>query len=241
MLLRDLTVYADPEIVDRFPGGFVQRFHRENCAVVELYLSLLHRKVNTDGIAKVQLVFSDMLVGVPHSGWCENLGSVSVIVLKWRFDFTSYCEADEWRRKVSTMEALHQALRWLAAHRGWQSERFDEAYQMAYERHLQFEGFGKRSWVAPGGKYRVRIFFSFRPKAVVLFAALFDGRGKRELARQHLADAIPESACLNSYLTQGEWTSPTTFRVESSDFRASKWSVDFSEVMAESRTESSSG
>ena len=117
MYLRDIAVYADEEIVERFPSGFVGWFHRESCCITELYLSLIYRKIVTADTVKVNLVFLDQMRFAPSIRRLLGMADGT-----WCFDFSSYAETNELGKKRMMLDALHAALLWIGKERGWDTQ-----------------------------------------------------------------------------------------------------------------------
>ncbi|PQO47274.1 hypothetical protein [Blastopirellula marina] len=228
MRLRDLAIYADQRLVDRYPGGFVQQFHRETCCVVELYLSHLTRKVETNGIAKAQLTFSESLADPPPIEAVIRLDKV--IVAPWPFDFAAYKNADDETKKRAVGTALCSALLWLGDLFEWEKSPFENAFAASENAEWIFEGYSKRSWVSPSGEFRAKIFFRFEISGVELFATIFRGRSKQEIARRPLGKAVPEMGCLSHLLQNAKWKSETTFSANSTDVRRKAWHAEFPEL-----------
>src|ERR1700733_10456623 len=89
MYLRDIAVYADESIAERFPSGFVGWFHTESCCVSDMYRSLLHRQVLTPDTVKVHICFTD------HSKYAPSLHQlIDVADATWLFPFPSYATVD---------------------------------------------------------------------------------------------------------------------------------------------------
>ena len=222
MYLREIAIHADHAIVERYKGGFVQRFGEETTCVTELYAHLIHRKVSVEDTSKVCFEFTDEADGPPESwGVCR---------CPWPFDFARYVESDAPAKKRMILDAMQEALLWLASQEGWVTEPFVEAYEEMIRRDLMLETFAKKSWVSPNGKYRVRIWFNYDLEGIELTAVLFRNRSRREIARKPLGSARPFYGCLHYYLEVGEWTSDTTFVLRSpSTFTRETWTADFSE------------
>jgi hypothetical protein len=118
--LRDIWIGADERIVERYRGGFVSKFHRDTCCVVELFLKLIDRCVVTDGIAKVCFTFTDETLDYPEysPGVCSYL---------WPFDFASYIVSGTPEKKWKVLEALTEALVWVGSREGWRVDEFRRA------------------------------------------------------------------------------------------------------------------
>jgi hypothetical protein len=247
--LRDIVVGADEEIVERFRGGFVHKFARDACCIERLYLKLISRKVRTRGTAKVVFTFTDLVDGPPdHSPGC--------CFYPWPFDFTSYVDADVPTKKRMILDALQQALLWIASKEGWKVQPFHDAYKEAigiaskegwkvqpfhdaYKEAiaagLVFDGTSKKSWVSPCGKYRVRIYMRFDLEAVDFWAVLYRNRSSKELVRKFMGKGIPAPDCLHAYTSNGRWRSGTVFELRASTFIGEEWTVDFRDVIEGAR------
>src|SRR4051794_10497494 len=83
VFLREISIYANEEIVERFKGGFVHAFHTETICVAESLTYLLWRKLRSKDVEKVIFKFSDLAEGPPPL--------VTVYDIRWPFDFFRYC------------------------------------------------------------------------------------------------------------------------------------------------------
>ena len=81
-------------------------------------------------------------------------------------------------KKKLIIDTMQDALLWLAGKLDWQKEPFKEAYREAYRKNLMLEGFGKKTWVSPSSKYRVRIYSVFELEMVYLYGVLLEWRRK---------------------------------------------------------------
>lgn len=66
LYLRDLNIGADPEIVERYKGGFVNKFGRDASCITELYCYLIRRKIVTNDEPFVALTFTDTAGSLPE-------------------------------------------------------------------------------------------------------------------------------------------------------------------------------
>lgn len=230
MFLRDIAVYADEAIVTRFPSGFVGWFHRETCCITELYVSLLWRKVATPDTAKVNLLFAEQEDFVPSVRQLINVADA-----KWFFRFSEYADKGVVGKKKMILDALHSALLWIAEEREWDVGALESCHAEAISRNLTLEGWSKKSWANPSGKYRAKIGFCFGLRAVDFFVGVFDRRG-REAGRKPLGSVVPEMGITRPILMgAGSWNSANMFRLRIADahFRLPKsWEVDLSELLA---------
>ena len=134
MYLRDLAVYADDSLVERYKGGFVQRFQREASSVVEPYLAEINRKVVTEDTAKIGFTFTDEIGKPPEysPGRC---------FYPWPFDFAAYAaSATHCGKQRLILESLHNALKWIAERKLWVTDPLDAAYKSITDRNFKFIG-----------------------------------------------------------------------------------------------------
>lgn len=230
MYLRDLTVHADDIIVERYKGGFVQRFHREASSVVDHYLSEIQRKVVTDDTAKIALDFTDEMTEPPEfsPGRC---------FYPWPFDFAAYTVSptnEEKQRLI--LDSLHNALIWIAEREGWSIDSLEAACKAIIERNFKFVGYSKKSWLCPRKRFRARLYFDWKLDGIDLFAVLSRNRSKAELARAELGTAIPMAGILHEYLNAGKWKSSTQFAVVASLPFRKEWVVEFADPIANHAT-----
>jgi hypothetical protein len=228
MYLRALDIWADESIVDRFAGGFCHRFHRETCCIADLVSKLLWKQVITEDTPKLVFVFTDRRA-------CPDARTLTGDTCKWPFDFAKYVDSDTLGKKRQIIDTLYEALLWIAAQRRWPCEPFDEAYRSACKRNLVYDGFGKKSWVSPDGRYRVRVFFRYELEGVELYAVLYRNRSVTELCRRQLGRGVPDIGCLWNYLDEGKWRSETVFQLRSKGIRGEVWTADFSSAVIDLR------
>lgn len=230
MYLRDLAIYADDAIVDRFPSGFVSWFHRESCCVTELYCSLLGKHVATSDAAKAHLDFVDSAGNEPSVRQLLNVADV-----RWPFAFSDYAAlVDNDAKKRMLFDALHAALLWLAALRDWPTSGLEHCRAEALSRNLTHTGWSKQTWPDPSGKLRAKIGFSFELRSVEFYVGVFDRRG-RELGRKPLGAVVPEMGVTRPILKgRGEWDAANKFRVqlgEGSFYLPRAWEVDLAALV----------
>jgi hypothetical protein len=223
MYLRDIAVHADDAIVERYKGGFVQRFHREASSVVEPYLAEIYRKVITDNSAKVGWTFTDELTEPPEY-------SPGCCFYPWPFDFSAYTASPtNYAKQKLILATLHNALLWIADREGWAIAPFEAAFNAIIDRNFKFVGYLKKSWLCPQKRFRARLYFDWQLDGIGLFAVLSRNRGKMELARVQLGTAIPMAGILHEYLNAGKWKSCTKFAVIPSLLFHKEWVVDFAD------------
>jgi hypothetical protein len=131
------------------------------------------------------------------------------------------------------LNALQSALIWIANERGWDTRGLESCYAEAISRNLTFEGWSKKSWASPNGKYRARIGFSFRLRAVDFFVGVFDRRG-REIGRKPLGSVAPEMDIPRPILTgTATWNSANAFRVRFrySVYMRKSWQVNLLDLL----------
>lgn len=220
MYLRDLTVHADDAIVDRYKAGFVQRFHREACSVVESYLAEIYRKVVTGCTAKVGFTFTDETDELPHHSLQRHF-------YPWPFDFAAYTASSTNAKQRLVLDALQEALIWIARREEWDIDPFYAAYKAIIDRNFEFVGYSQKSWMCPRKQFRARLFFNWHLGGIDLYAVLFHNRSKTELARLPLGTGVPMAGILHEYLNAGKWESNTKFVVAASTPIRKTWIVDF--------------
>lgn len=230
MYLRDLAVHADDAIVERYKGGFVQRFHRETSSVVDPYLAEIHRKVVTKETAKIGLTFTDEILEPPEysPGRCYY---------PWPFDFAAYTASPtNCAKQRLILESLHNALVWIAEREGWAIDPFNAACKTIIDRNFKFVGYSKKSWLCPNKRFRVRLYFDWQLDGIDLFAVLSRNRSTAEIARAHLGTAIPMAGILREYLNAGKWQSSSEFAVVASLPFRKEWVADFADLIAKNAT-----
>ncbi len=226
MFLRDLAIYADPEVADRLGGGFAGCFHRDTCAITDLYLFGLYRKVTTDDTAKLLLWVVDVR---SPSGQLPRLVQLSnVLELYWPFDFDVYQAANDVQKRHQIIALLHNAATWAAMQKQWDARVFEEAHEYALGKELILNGFWtKTTWPSPDREFRVKVHYRVDLRSVELSAALFD-RADRELERSSLYGGVPENDCLRALIGKGRWKSKSTFELRSArTYRSEVWTVTF--------------
>lgn len=230
MYLREVAVYADADIVDRFPSGFVGWFHRETCCITELYRALLGKKLATADTVKVTLDFVEQTTFAPSVNQLLNVADG-----RWFFAFSRYVLLDTAGKKRMICDEIRAALLWIAGQRGWDSAGLEECYVAALDRNLCLNGWSKKSWLCPNGRHRARIGFTFELREVEFCVGIFDRRG-RELGRKRLGSIRPEIGIADSVLKgRGRWLRGRVFRLDlgSAHFYVPKsWEVDVSDLLS---------
>jgi hypothetical protein len=229
MYLRDISIYAQEEIVDRYPPGFVGWFHRETCCITDLYCSLLGKRVATPNTAKVNLLF------VEQEGLAPTIKQlINVADVRWGFEFAEYANRDVEGKKQMVLDALQAALRWIGTQRNWETRGLEDCYADVIRRNLRFEGWSKKSWINPNPKYRARIGFLFGLRTVEFFVGLFDRRG-REVGRKPLGSVAPEMGMAQLVLKgSARWIKGKVFRLQIADayFHLPRsWEVNLAELL----------
>ena len=213
MYLREIAVFADENIVMRFPSGFVGWFHRETCCVTELYESFIQRKMATSDTAKVNLVLYDEEGFVPTVRQLINVADG-----RWSFDFASYAEKDERGKKRMILDALHAALLWIAKERGWETEALNDAYSQILNRNLAFESLSKKTWFSSNRKYKAKVGFCYGVRAIHFFLVVYDRKGN-ELGRKPLEKVSPEMGVVHWVLKQKPvWNTHNVFRLRTDGY-----------------------
>jgi hypothetical protein len=224
MYLSDIDLYAHDEIAERYQGGFVAKFRRQACCIVDLFRFVIRRRVVTKDTRKLLFEFSDAIDGPPRE--------LIELDCKWPFDFSRYISlTDAFEKKRMIADALRDALVWSAGQLGVSAEPFHDAHREAFQRDLKLEGLTRQSWISPDGKHRIRIFFIFDIDGIHLFAVLFKNRSKRELGRVRLGIGVSQTGSLEYCLKQGRWSSNTEFQLTSTDWLQQTWKADFSELI----------
>ncbi|QDU25121.1 hypothetical protein ETAA8_01820 [Anatilimnocola aggregata] len=224
MFLRDFSIHADEAIVDRYQGGFVQRFHRESTSVVEPYLAALHEQVRTVKTAKLVWEFSDEISELPPHvpGVCRY---------RWPFDFAAFhAAATPLAKQQLILDAFQAANLWIARHSVWPTKPFEAAYRTIVDRNFVFAGCLKDSWLNSTKDFRVRLFFNWHLDRVELAAALYRNRSTCELCRHALGPDVPAGGLLQCYSRRAKWRSRTRFVVSGSHW-SKEWVADFRAAM----------
>lgn len=229
MYLRHMVVYADETIVDRFPSGFVGWFHRETCCVTDWYSSLLRKKVSTADTTKVHFKF------VEHEPFVPTVRQlIHVADAKWLFRFSEYAQRDDVGKKRMILDAVQDALLWIAKDRKWDTGGFEECYAAMMARDLIFQGWSKKSWLAPDRKHRARIGFYFGLRAVDFCVGIFDRKGN-EIGRRSLGSVAPAMGIVDDVSKGiGQWRARGRFRlsIPFCCFHVPKsWDADVSDLL----------
>jgi hypothetical protein len=142
MKLRRFIIGADPAIMERFAGGFVQRFHRETiCITLPYSIAVAAHKLNADSHT-VAFRFSDA-VGAPCR-WSKPLPCHN---LQWPFEFRGYVEeGDRTAKKRRILDALHAAAGEVATVYSWDKNVLAEAYTSLVEQNCRFTGLSKTTY-----------------------------------------------------------------------------------------------
>lgn len=228
MYLRGIIVSADEELVEKFKGGFVKRFHCESCWLADLYSSLLSRKIKTSDTAQLDLVFTD---DAATAGAVRQL--LNVAEVRWLFDFDKYVVSDDSTKKHMLLDAVHEALMWLGRQRNWDVGVFEACREEALRRNLTYGGISKRSWLSPDKKYRARVAFRYALTYVDFYVVVFDRRGRelgvKPLGRTHTSLGVGPEMLRGT----GKWGRRGKFRWLIPDYfwMEKEWSVDLSDIV----------
>lgn len=228
MYLRDLAIWADAAIVDRYKDGFVQRFHRESLSVTEAFLAEISGQIVTDGIAKIGLTFTDELSSPPDlsPGRC---------FYPWPFDFAAYVAAESpVIKQCMILGALTSAVLQIADFENSPAEPLRVAAERLIARNFVFTGCLKKSWPSPDQHFRARIEFDWKLDKIDLTAVLCRNRSPRELLRVRSGSAIPAEGILHDIAAHSRWKSARRFSIEVGDFMRQAWVADFKEAMRDS-------
>ena len=231
MYLRDLDIWADEEIVDRFPSQFVQWFKIESSCIVEWYRQLIRRSVVTPDAMKVCLIFAENDCA-SAGGFEPRFGQIKilehVIIARERFDFAKYHAAGDVNKKRMVLESLHNGLLDTAEERRWCTESVN-ALQRCHDEivasDLEFEGLCKASTISPDRKYRARVGYRWGMRKVDLEVAVFRFRGA-ELGRKPVGSTLPFAGLIYDIeKAKSEWRRSNKFRI--TPFRRSFSRPDF--------------
>ena len=229
MYLRDIAIYADEQIAEKFPSGFVGWFHRETCCVTDLYCSLLGKRIATPDTVKINLCFAEPEGAAPTVRQLINVADAS-----WGFDFSKYADRDAREKKHMILDALQAALLSIAKKGKWDVSGFAACHAEVIRCDLDFEGWSKKSWVSPNPKFRAKVGFCFGLRMVDFFVGIFDRKG-RETGRKPLGSVAPEMGIAH-LVTKGpaKWVAGNVFRLQIADsyFHLPKsWDVDLSGLL----------
>ena len=217
MFLREIAIHADERIVDRFPGGFVKRFHRETCGVTEVFNSLLKKKLIGPNSPKICMTFSDLINEAPSS--------LTPLRILWPFDFSRYVVADDRTKAELVASALLSVLMWIGGKVNWPLEVIQDTWDQAKLQSFRYCGTWGKSWTSPTKHWKASVEIQMDVSGVDL-AIVVTTRAKREVVRRFQIDKLLcYDGCLMNYISLGEWVSDSEFRLESSAFPPKEWRV----------------
>ncbi|QDU12446.1 hypothetical protein CA11_02250 [Gimesia maris] len=230
MFLRDVSIHADKAIVSTHKDGFVGKFARDVTGCINLFLRLIHRKIETAGTAKLALTFTNnkSLVKERHHMYPEQS---DVLIFTWLFQFDKYVEASELNKKKMIFSAMTDCVKYLATQYEWDTRPLNEARKQAEQDDYQFNGYLKHSWSSPDSKWRVRIYYECRLEFLEFSCCLFRNRSKTELFRKKMGRVVPAQGGYRIEESNGKWLSNTQFELISPTFQRIEWGVDFAEIM----------
>lgn len=229
MYLKDIYIEADPELVERYRGGFVARFNTEVCCITEHYKQLIQRKIQTRDSTAVRFLFTDLIGSPPSTYGVHNC--------KWPFRVDRYIVASIPEKKRMIFDALHSALQWIAEHECWNVEPLVQAREQMLQLDLRFEATSSRSWISPSRSYRAKIQFAYDIDRVEFTALLLRARSPDVLAQKPIGMVRPHLQALDC-ASSAAWVSPTEFRVRSAPhlFMRCEWTIDFSDAISRAET-----
>ncbi|MEQ8637305.1 hypothetical protein [Gimesia maris] len=234
MFLRDVAIHADKAIVSNYKDGFVGKFARDVTCCTYLFLRLIHRKIETAGVIKLALTFTDneSLIKERHHMYPEQ---PDVLIFTWLFPFDKYIESSELEKKRMIFSAMTDCVKYLATQYEWDSQPVVDALEQAEQDDYRFNGYLNPSWVSPDSKWRVRIYFECGLEFLEFYCCLFKNRSKTELGRKYMGRDVPVQTGNRIDKSDGKWLSDTQFELISPTFHGIKWVIDFDEIIAESK------
>lgn len=221
MFLRDIAIHTDERIVDRFPGGFVKRFHRESCGVTAIFISLLKKKLSAPGSPKLCFVFSDLVSKPPTT--------LAPLRLFWPFDFSRYVTLNDHEKARQIADALADAMDWIGKSVGWPDNVVRDIWNEVKSRNFVFQGTSRKSWTFPDHRFKARIDFHMDVSGVGLSAVISKNRSGQIVCRNHLDKLPAYDGCLLNYIDEGTWVSDLEFRLRTSSFPPKEWTISVAE------------
>lgn len=234
MYLRDIAIYADESVAENRKNGFVARFHRDSCGIVDHYRHCLGRSVKTLSTAKVLLLLKD--VSVLKAFQVKGEGDVKAseggtLICMCPFEFAQYECGDVPVKQRLLCGVIQGALHFLSLSYGWSHDAIASAYEAVIASDFTFQGMLPETWLSPDRKHRIRIWFEWELEWIRLYGVLFRNRSSTELSRHFLAKIVPENGILRHVICKGKWISSRRFRLESGLFFGNAWTVDFSDTL----------
>lgn len=217
MFLRDIAVHADERIVDRFPGGFVKRFHRETCGVTAVFISQLKRKLIAPNSPKLSFVFSDLVSEPPTM--------LAPLRLIWPFNFSRYVTLNDREKAQQIADALADAMDWIGKSVGWPDNVVRDIWNEGKSRSFAFYGTSRKSWTSPDQRFKATIDFHMDVGGVELSAVISKNRSNQIVCEKHLDKLPAYDGCLLNYIGEGTWVSDSEFRLRASSFPPKEWLV----------------
>jgi hypothetical protein len=176
--------------------------------VVELYLSHLTRKFPTRGTAKVvvELRSADELPA--------PVKEAEVLTVRWPLDFDRLERSDDHGKKWLLLDALHNALVWVAVRCAWTREPLDDAYAASLADDLVFSGWSLPNSVPhPYLACRANCRFEFDGTMAHIFVVITSGAGK-DLGSKHAFDTPVGYDLTRRLLGSLEWVGPSADKLK---------------------------
>ena len=213
MIFRDI-VFDARYLVDREDSIRLLECELVQCAgfcVSDLYLRFLP-KVVTPSTAKVIVAASGRAPIEPEETRIERL--IEVLRFPWRFPFDDVIGRDEAAKKRAILDALHEALVWLAKREGWSLSPFETAYRGCLDCGIVNAFFWKdgKAWASPNRRHKARIFYRFGPWTAETYAVIYD-KADREVGWSMLTQVMASDAIIAELLGSCEWKSDEKFVV----------------------------
>ena len=206
------------------PGGVVYF----DC-FTETYRAVVRRLVRTTCIVKV-LVRLTPSIREPQTYAEVPFEGSAVAFVDWPIDGDRLrnCTIEQWLH--IHFEEMHAGIVHLAKQRGWPLEAFELARRTVVESGFRYHRRGKRQFVSPDRRFRIRADLEMDWRWLTLHAVLTNTKGK-EVARREIHKLPGTLGSLPDYSTPlSKWQSPTrfVFRCRQSGWPASPMSISTS-------------
>lgn len=213
MRLRQIEVYADEALVEKYPGGFVQRFHRESLCVTTAWMLALGKQLESNTVSKLLIVACEARAMRPANGALP-------LNLWLSFDFVHYHQAMNSTKRQLLGELVRTALETIAPIAGWELNTLSTAYAQASANNFLVQQRMTKSWVSPSRRHRAIVEVKWDIDGVNFNVIIADRQGRDyvERAAQLLGVVPPYEGCVAAYASGARWLDDHTFCLEAKDY-----------------------
>jgi hypothetical protein len=169
--IRDIDFFVECFDLENTYYDKYKSFNNCSAPIEHLYLRHLRiLKIKTKDTAKV-------VVEIPTDGSKQMKTYnhlLDVIELFWPFKFKTYWKLNDHDKKMKILNAIHEALLFLAEKEGWPTTSFNKAYKACIKSGLNNEWFIDRMITSPNKIIKAQIFVAYKEDALYVYLVIFN-------------------------------------------------------------------